>query len=70
MNRFSPRKMRALREQSGLSRASLAFAVGRGPDAVRDWERGRFVPNGDSMLALTHVLDCTLDDLSEEPSGG
>jgi DNA-binding transcriptional regulator YiaG len=68
MQTFSPRKMRALREGAGLSRARLAFAVGRGPDAVRDWERGKFIPNGASMLALIRVLECSLDDLTEEVS--
>jgi DNA-binding XRE family transcriptional regulator len=68
--RFSPAKLRALREQAGLSRNALAFAIGRAPDSVRDCEYGRYVPNGDSMFALTQVLSCTLNDFAEDPNDG
>ena len=72
---FSPTKLRALRKERGYSRMQLAFAVRRNVDQIGAWERGRDVPNYESITRLLHALDCRIEDLFEDsvafrPGGG
>lgn len=63
---FSPTKLRALRQERGYSRMQLAFAVRRNIDQIGAWERGRDVPNYESLARLLRVLDCRIEDLFED----
>lgn len=63
---FSSTKLRALREERGYSRMQLAFAVHRNFHQVGAWERGRDVPNYESITRLLHALDCRIEDLFED----
>ena len=42
--RFSPARLRSIREASGQSRVDLAFAVRRTEQSVYLWESGRTTP--------------------------
>lgn len=52
----SPASRRALREQAGASRESVAAAVGVTPGAVYFWEKGLRSPKGENLLRYVEVL--------------
>lgn len=64
---FSASKLRALRERSGLSRASLGELVGVNASTIQYWEEGRSVPEREWKIdKLLSVLDATFEDVTEE----
>jgi transcriptional regulator with XRE-family HTH domain len=63
---FSPHALRALRVDRGLSRLQLATAIRRNFHQVGAWERGRDIPNMDSLMRLMRVLECHIEDLFED----
>lgn len=53
----------------------LAFAIRRNVHQVGAWERGRDVPNYESIGRLLQALDCRIEDIYEDsaavrPRGG
>jgi len=66
MQRFSPTKLKALREARGLSRQQLAFAIRMNVDHVGAYERGRNVPRIESLVRLCEGLGCQPEDLYED----
>lgn len=51
-SRFSPQRIRALREKLGLSQRELALLAGVSTGAVGLWEKGKFAPTGAKKAAL------------------
>lgn len=63
---FSPGKLRALREDRGLSRRQLSDAVGVDDSTVYYWETGRSAPSRQNKIdLLLSVLGATIEDLCE-----
>src|SRR5690349_20718177 len=63
---FSPAKLKALRQERGLSRDQLAYAIRRNFYAIGAWERGRDIPNAHSIGRLCTALGCRVEDLYED----
>jgi len=77
MKRFSPERLRAKREEAGLSvrqvlhKFSMLDPTGDGTIApsegsYRNWERGTVTPNSAALFKLLSVWKCELADLVEE----
>lgn len=69
MKQFSSTNLMTIRRERGLSRAQVAFAIGRHPDSVRDYEHGRIRPNPDALVRLVEFLECDFSDLYEDSAG-
>jgi transcriptional regulator with XRE-family HTH domain len=57
-------RLRAAREQKGLSQSELAEKAGLQPSAVSHFETGRRAPSFDNLRALADALSVTIDYLS------
>lgn len=57
LRRHFARNVRALREQKGMTQASLAAAAGVGRSFVSHIERGRFSVTLETLAAVAHALD-------------
>lgn len=55
--------LRPLRAERGLGQREVADGIGVTPGAVAQWELGLSNPSLSNLLALTDLLDCTLDQL-------
>ena len=64
-------KLRAARENLGLSRESLALASGVGYNAVQAYEFGRSDPSARVLIAMARVLGVRVEDLCRDtdPAG-
>jgi DNA-binding XRE family transcriptional regulator len=62
-------KIRALREQAGLTPQELADRVGVTYRVVVYWEEGRYVPEARNVRRLADALSCATADLTGTPSG-
>ncbi|MET8129806.1 helix-turn-helix transcriptional regulator [Streptomyces sp. NPDC005231] len=62
-------KIRALREQAGLTPRELADRVGVTYRVVVYWEEGRYVPEARNVRRLADALGCATADLTGTPSG-
>lgn len=62
-------KIRALREQAGLTPQELADRVGVTYRLVVYWEEGRYAPEARNMRRLAHALGCATADLTGTRSG-
>ena len=56
-------KIRALRQQKGMTQEELAAALYVSRAAVSKWESGRGTPNIDSLKAVSRLFSVTVDDL-------
>lgn len=63
--KFSPKRLRKMRERAKMSQEAMAFAIDASQRAVSDWERGKHVPNEESLRAICKALGCTEEDLNE-----
>lgn len=59
---YGPR-IKALREELGMSQRDLAKRMAVTPAAVAQWEAGSKKISMDNLLALADVLNCSLDAL-------
>lgn len=66
MVKFSPIRLRELRQRAELSRTALAFAINRDSDTVRDYERGRIAPSAGVLGVLADTLGCSVADFFED----
>lgn len=64
---FSGAKLKAFREDSGLTRDELGAAAGRSPFTILGYESGRFQIPLTVAYALAAVLGLELDDLRADP---
>jgi len=51
-SRFTPERIRRLREKLGISQRELGILVGATIGAVLSWEKGKFKPKGEKKAAL------------------
>ncbi len=51
-SRFTPERIRHLREKLGISQRELGVLVGATTGAVLSWEKGKFKPQGEKKAAL------------------
>ena len=51
-SRFTPERIRRLREKLGISQRELGILVGATNGAVLSWEKGKFKPQGEKKAAL------------------
>lgn len=65
---FSGTRLRAAREDAGLSREQLAVAVTRAATTVASWECGRKIPHPDTIFAIARALGVKPQDLMEIPA--
>jgi len=59
---FSPARLRARRDQRGLTRSELAERCGLSVAAIKDYESGRHTPGADALGRLAAQLACQVDD--------
>lgn len=67
-------RIRALREEQGLSQESLAYQIGAGRAAVQRYEGGQ-IPKGEKIAAICQALGVSADYIlfgktAEEPAAG
>jgi len=51
-SRFTPERIRRLREKLGISQRDLGVLIGASTGAVLSWEKGKFKPQGEKKAAL------------------
>jgi transcriptional regulator with XRE-family HTH domain len=66
VKKFSPRKLRQLRDAKGYSRQLLATAIGASINTLAAWEGGKWLPQVHQLGPLSRELGCSIDDLFEE----
>jgi transcriptional regulator with XRE-family HTH domain len=59
---FSPARLRAIRDDRGHSRRTLANSCGMSAAAIKDYEIGRRTPGADALGRLAAELGCSVDD--------
>ena len=64
--RFSPYRLKALREDAGLTRTAVAYAAGRSEQTVWLWERGRVTPPVSVLEQVSVLVGCSVSDFFEE----
>ena len=63
MQRFM---LRELRLKAGYSQREFAAKLGMTDITISRYERGERMPDFDVVYRMTHVLNCTLNDLVQE----
>lgn len=63
-------KIKALREEKGITQIGLANILEVTQGAISQWETGDSLPRADKLVALAKILDCTVDELLMEESKG
>lgn len=56
-------RLARIRRDRGLSQADLAERLGVTQANVSDYERGRYVPNADTIIQLAQILGVSADQL-------
>ena len=56
-------RLKALRQEAGMSQEALAGRIGVSRQAVAKWESGETAPDLRSCCAIAELFDVTLDDL-------
>ena len=56
-------RLRAIRQNAGISQGELAEKIQVNQTAVSQWERGAAYPSCDKLPLLADLLHCTIDDL-------
>jgi transcriptional regulator with XRE-family HTH domain len=64
--RFNPQALRLRILGAGLRPESVAVAIGRSVESVRNYTHGRQEPRMSVFVALCRLLDCEPSDLFEE----
>ena len=60
------RKIRAYREQRGLTQAQLAELVGKGVETISNFERGKTIPALVTLEQIAGHLEVSLMDLFDD----
>ena len=66
MRRFSPRQLRAAREEAGLRVERVAADAMVSSRIVQAWEAGKHVPDANKLARVADVLGLPLDSFYEE----
>ena len=64
-SRFTPERIRHLREKFGISQRELGDLVGATPGAVLSWEKGKFKPKEEKKAALVALRKVRKRDVKE-----
>lgn len=64
MKQFSV-NIREARKKKGLSQHQVAKDIQCPPTTFAGWEQGKFIPNKQYHLALSNVLDLSIDQLTD-----
>ena len=56
-----------IRTKKSLSQKDLALAIKTNPNNISRYETGEREPNIATLKAIAKALDCTIDELLEEP---
>lgn len=64
--RFSPIRLRELREAACVSRTVIAYAVRRSEQTVWLWERGKVKPPLAIVEKIAAFLDCDVSEFFED----
>ena len=56
-------KILELRKEKGVTQTELGNAIGVGAYTISKWERGKFVPDIESLIALANYFECSIDYL-------
>lgn len=59
------KRIRELRTQKGLTQEALALELGISRQAVAKWEAGQAAPSTANLVALAHLLNVPLEELTE-----
>lgn len=51
------------RTQNGLSQADLAKLLGVSQQAITQWETGKAMPRGETLIKLADLFGCAIDEL-------
>ena len=63
--RFSPSRLRTLRERAGVSRMQLAYEAHRTEQSVWLWERGTVTPSIETLANVAACLGVSVGDFFE-----
>lgn len=55
--------LQQIRKRVGVSQKELADQLGVFQSAVSQWETGKAIPRGATLLRLAEILGCTVDEL-------
>lgn len=58
-------RIRALRQQAGLTQTQLGAGMGVAQNCISDWENEVALPRARQLPELARLLDCTIDELYE-----
>ena len=58
--------LQKMRKSSNLSQQDVAHALGVTQSAVSHWEQGITRPTVDSLIAISKLFNCKLDELFED----
>lgn len=64
--RFSPTRLKQLREAACVSRTDVAYAVRRSEQSVWLWERGKVTPPVAIVEQIAAFFDCDVRDFFED----
>lgn len=56
-------KIKVYRVKQGLTQEELGALLGVGRAAVAQWERGVNLPRPKTLLSLTNIFNCSMEDL-------
>lgn len=59
-------KLKQFRQDNGLSQNELGKKVGYTQQAVAKWESGESEPNSKTLIKLSQIFDCSVDELLKE----
>ena len=57
------KNLKNLRENMGFTQENIAKQIGVSQQAVAKWEIGESNPRADKLVELSHLLNCSIDDL-------
>lgn len=66
--RFSPTRLKTLRERAGLTRTAVAYVAGRSEQSVWLWERGKVTPPVSVLEQVSVLIGCSVGDFFEDGS--
>ena len=55
--------LREIRERKGVTQAELAFRVNVTGATISQYEKGKREPRIETLIAISNVLECTIDEL-------
>lgn len=56
-------RLKEARKKKGLTQRELAKLIGAKNNSISNWEKDQNVPNGSTVLALSKVLDVSIENL-------